>query len=285
MSLDSIPTLPRSQNVSGDDLLPIIDMSDRRSPKAVTLSDAVAAAGGAAINSALDGETLEVVGVTLTDTTGTTLQAGTLGLNDLGGLVVHDGESNGEDLPSLVDSVKLNLFDILIPAVSMNNEELASFHVLDVVLNGSQATSGNTLSISGRISCKWSSSNKPDGGAFLVACLEGENPLVNSYGYQIATGVTSEMRHFDLLISLQADGDNFNLSFNNTSPNAIVQKNSSGTITHSAEWTNADEAAAGPPSGVSGEPNKLRFYILTVDSSGTVSSSLLISGFLSLRLV
>jgi hypothetical protein len=41
MSLDSIPTLPRSQNVSGDDLIPIIDMSDRRSPKSVTLSDAV----------------------------------------------------------------------------------------------------------------------------------------------------------------------------------------------------------------------------------------------------
>lgn len=54
MSLDSIPTLPRSQNVSGDDLLPIIDMSDRRSPKAVTLAGAVAAGvDNAAVNAAI----------------------------------------------------------------------------------------------------------------------------------------------------------------------------------------------------------------------------------------
>jgi hypothetical protein len=41
MSLDSIPTLPRALNVSGDDLIGIIDMADRRSPKSVTLADAV----------------------------------------------------------------------------------------------------------------------------------------------------------------------------------------------------------------------------------------------------
>jgi len=45
MSLDSIPTLPRALNVSGDDLIGIIDMADRRSPKSVTLTDAVAAVG------------------------------------------------------------------------------------------------------------------------------------------------------------------------------------------------------------------------------------------------
>ena len=45
MSLDSIPTLPRALSVSGDDLIGIIDMADRRSPKATTLSEAVSAAG------------------------------------------------------------------------------------------------------------------------------------------------------------------------------------------------------------------------------------------------
>ena len=52
MSLDSIPTLPRALSVSGDDLIGIIDMADRRSPKSVTLTDAVAAAGGATVDNA-----------------------------------------------------------------------------------------------------------------------------------------------------------------------------------------------------------------------------------------
>ena len=44
MSLDSIPTLPRALNVSGDDLIGIIDMADRRSPKSATLAESVNAA-------------------------------------------------------------------------------------------------------------------------------------------------------------------------------------------------------------------------------------------------
>jgi len=62
MSLDSIPTLPRALNVSGDDLIGIIDMADRRSPKSVTVADAVASS----VNDAIadnPSDTIEALGV------------------------------------------------------------------------------------------------------------------------------------------------------------------------------------------------------------------------------
>jgi len=109
MSLDSIPTLPRALSVSGDDLIGIIDMADRRSPKSVTIADAVAAAGVAVDNESVNAAIEEDVSATHTaldaSTTGGanklpkfaadgTLTTGTLLPDATPGTYAHDGAGN-----------------------------------------------------------------------------------------------------------------------------------------------------------------------------------------------
>ncbi len=269
MSLDSIPTLPRSQNVSGDDLLPIIDMSDRRSPKAVTLSDA--------INAALEGETLEVAGVTLTDTSGVALAEGTLGLNGSGDVVVHDNTRNGGELDTLVSSKKASFFAKAITAASMNNQ-VRTVHLCDIPLSAAEATSGNTLYIKGHIFSKFSPGQKPDAGVYLIICFDGNDPaLGEGLSYPIAAGSTSESNEFFITIPLVVSGLNWEASLDQNTVASLAIVNNAGTITLQQSMNGFDSFNSNFL-GPSGQANRLRFYIYTSDSSNAVTSNLYVGG-------
>jgi hypothetical protein len=305
-SLDDIPTLPPTTPTS-DDLIAVIDGSDRRSPKRVSLDQLGPLIGGsvtagsyapAALVTAAEGmtdeqkqafipNTLEVDGVTLTDTSETTLTGGTLGLNAAGKAVIHDGEGTGGELNQLIDTGDFLRFRKEVAALSMNGVNFVA-QLGEIRLSAAEAVTGKVLDLFGEIAVRWNGANKPDGGAYLFFGVDGDTiseSLAEGFYLAIGTGVTSEARTIFGKWVLQSLGGGWVLSSAEYGPWSFVRKNSSGTVTLAMENSLAggDIGHNDGLTGISGQPNRLQVWLATIDGGGAVNSFLSVSGFLSLK--
>jgi len=275
MSLDSIPTLPRALNVSGDDLIGIIDMADRRSPKSAPLSDVVSAT---LINEALDGETLEVAGVTLTDATGTALPAGTLSLNANGDVVLHDGNNNAEDLPNLLNSNNRVATNLKVLAAAVNDEAQYESVLGSFLLPASEIVSGKVLCFRGYLHFANAFTSQPDGGTFL--CLRKKGVTDASY-YMTATLPTSAgEHHINFSIFMEVDGSSSLLNGERCAASAKAMPTTTGAfVSNAAIWDPGDDLTIPVGAGdlvTIGQEAALEIVFLSSDASGTVAGSSLV---------
>lgn len=224
---------------------------------------------------------LEVASIGLSDGTGTALDPGRLTLNANGDPVVHDNQSNAEDLPFLVNSLDSLNFATRVLAASMDNVSF-SRKVADIPLPSSALTNGKQLFISGKTFAIWSTGNKPDAGAFLVLCKEGQDPEASGMIFNFAEGGTTEERSFSLALSFSVVSSTWTLAAQNAIASAIIRKNSAGTITHAAGWAfGTDWVNVELITGAAGEPVKLEIHLVSFDASDTVAANLFASGQLS----
>lgn len=239
------------------------------------------ASAGAGVAILLADQDIEVASIGLSDGTGTALDAGSLTLNAAGEVVVHDNESNAEDLPHLVNSLESLNFATRVLATSMNNATF-SRKMDSIPLPSSALTNGKQLFISGRTFALWSSGNKPDTGIYLVLCKEGQDPQSEGIFFNFADGVSSESRDFILPFSISVTAGAWTISVITSSAKALVKRSAAWIITHSVGWDDGGEIAIQSPiSGSEGDPVILQLHIVTFDSSGTVAANLMISGQLS----
>jgi hypothetical protein len=216
--------------------------------------------------------------VILADTSASTEDAGAIGLNARGKVVVHTGDANGSEMAELLDSTYSQRFAIQKVGSTMDNT-LAAFALCELPMDAGMATSGNVILIQGFFDVNWTNANKPD---FIYFCFSSEgNETIDlaTHGiyYQIGTGTTGERVEFSLLVSLNASGENWNAVVSHIGPGAYIRNNAAGTITHAVGWT-ASPDALGAVTGVSAARSKLMFYIATYDESDAVDSTLAVRG-------
>lgn len=225
---------------------------------------------------------LEVASIGLTDGTGTALAAGRLSLNAGGDVVVHDNDSNTEDLPHLINSLESLNFATFVAATSMDNVNFTR-KLADIPLPASALTNNKKLHITGRTSAGWSTANKPSAGAFLILCKQGQNVETEGMYLNFAEGVYSEERAFHLMFFFTVAASVWTLAGATSTASAFVQKNNGGTITHAAGWSyiSEDWNDNSPITGAAGEPVMLELHLFTVDDSDAVTSNLFLSGQLS----
>ena len=236
---------------------------------------------GASIATKLVGTEIQVASIKLNDATGLSLPVGSLSLNSSNQIVIHDADSNTENLPHLVDSLNNTVIASRILAASMDNVNF-SLKLADIPLPASALTNGKNLFLTGSTYTTWGSGNKPSDGVFLGICKQGQDPITDGFIFNFAEGVTSEDRRFGVALQFIVSAGVWTLSSLENRPTAHISKNSSGTITHAAGWTyGADWLENSPITGTAGNPVNLNLYIITIDSSDNVTASLVVSGSFS----
>lgn len=134
-----------------------------------------------------------VVGLQLSDTGAVTLDSGTLGLNSSGDLIVHNGLSNGDDLPAIKGgatiSTQVGSF-IANQSVINNNGEFVSKIAEWYIPYNWISNFGNSFNISGKIILKFGNIPNqtfvlPSDGIYFCLVI-GDNDF--SFDYAIAVG-------------------------------------------------------------------------------------------------
>lgn len=134
-----------------------------------------------------------VVGLQLSDTGAVTLDSGTLGLNSSGDLIVHNGLSNGDDLPAIKGgatiSTQVGSF-IANQSVINNNGEFVSKIAEWYIPYNWISNFGNSFNISGKIILKFGNIPNqtfvlPSDGIYFCLVI-GDNDF--SFDYTIAVG-------------------------------------------------------------------------------------------------
>lgn len=224
---------------------------------------------------------LEVAAIKITDGTGTALDAGSLTLNAAGEVVVHDNESNAEDLPHLVNSRESINFAAVVMAGTMNGATTYSRKLCEIPMTDAEAANGKVISLAGTLRI-FAPGTRPDGGVFLVLCRDGDDPKTEGTTYVIGDGTTSEVRNFHIVRLVIDSAGTWTLDPGASGTQAIVTKNNGGTIAHAEGWADfVDANDVAVISGTTGEPFKLEMHLLTVNVSASVSSNVVISGQLS----
>lgn len=224
---------------------------------------------------------IEVASIGIIDGTGTQLDAGRLTLNAAGDVVVHDGESNTEDLPHLVNSRESLNFATRVIAASMNNVTF-SRKLADINLPESFITNGKILHFFGDTFVAWSAGNKPNFETRLVLCKEGTDPTTSGIHFFIGMGAWSETIRFHLSFVFSVTDGVSTLNTEFTRPAGISTYNDDGVITQAASIHDGSEYfLESIITGLVGEPLKLELYLFTKDTTDTVTANLAASGSVS----
>jgi len=237
---------------------------------------------GASIVSKLSNQNLSVASIQLTDGTGTALAVGSLSLNAAKNVVVHDLESNAEDLAYLVNSRESSNFAKVLTAANMTGATTFVKPIAEMLIKSSEITNGSAFCFSGQIRNNWTTGTKPDSGVYLWICREGTTPTNDGMFFNLAEGNVSELRDFSVPLSFSISAGVWSISFVGGGSKAICIKNNSGTITSVPAWTFAtDMDISSSITNTVGQPVKLQVYVVTVNASATVTSTLTVSGNLS----
>ena len=231
---------------------------------------------------ALSATDLEVASIHLTDGTGTQLSSGSVTLDAANNIVVHDGESNTEDLPRNVNSREAASFAVRTVSSAMSNAIYART-LLDIPIPSTVLTNGKLIHITGRTFAGWSPGTLPDGGIFLILAKEGSLIPDEGMNFQLAQGSVSELREFLVsMVVLVSDGI-WSLSSLHNKPSSFNFFNDGTSIATQGGWDWGGEwSESTPVSGPVGEPVKLRLSLVTLDTAGLVTASLFTSGNLSI---
>lgn len=235
----------------------------------------------------LAGQEIAVASIGLTNGTGTAPKPGHLTLNANGDVVVGsgpgpEGESNAEDLPHLINSREsINFATLVLPAAMTGATTLARL-IAEIPLASAEITNGKLLHLAGVIRSNWETGTKPDGGVFLFICKEGTSPVDDGFFFNLAEGSVGESRDFKLTLGFTVGSGVWALAYIGGEAKAICIKNNAGTVTIVPAWTFATDI--GEAAGVGGpddEPVKLQIYLVTINVSATVTTTLEVGGTLS----
>ena len=230
----------------------------------------------------LEGQAVEVASIGLTDGTGTALAAGRLSLNAASQIVIHDNESNAEDLPNLVNSRESINFSTLVQSGVMTGATTLSRLLADIPISSAEITNGKLLHLAGIVRSNWETGTKPDGGVFLFLCKEGTSPVDAGFFFNLAEGSVSESRDFKVTLGFTVGSGVWALAFVGGGAKAICAKNNAGTVTVVPAWTfGSDMGEAAGVGGDDDEPVKLKLYLVTINAAATVTTSLDVAGQLS----
>lgn len=219
---------------------------------------------------------LEVASIGLTDGTGTALAPGRLTLNAAGDPVVHDNESNAEDLPYLVNSRSASAFA---KKVGFTSGAVQTYKLADIPLKANELTNGKILHFIGQVRASWLATIPTTPDITLVLCKQGQDPAVDGIRLTIAVATTSEIISFHTPMIVGASISTWTIADYVSAPTGIAQRNSAGTITHVGVWEAfADYNEISSLTGTAGAPVVLELHLRTSNASTTGGQVLLVSG-------
>lgn len=218
----------------------------------------------------------------LADTGASAEEAGILGLNSAGRMVIHDGDSDGDNLNPFLDRSDLMSFYKAIAVTEMNNA-FYKVKVASLRLSAARAAADTFIRATGQLYSRWLNSNKPNYGAFLVLAPAGYDPaLGEGLHLPFGTGATDETRLVQLAVKLTGT-TSVEFASASTAAMCLNAKNSAGTITHAKEWVWASDAlfTSGSSLAAAGVAQDLELWLFTADDSGIVNAALELGGYLN----
>ena len=255
----------------------------------VTSAAIVAKIAGAVQNVARIGkefmpESFDVISLKLGNAGAVSLPAGTLSLNTAGAMVLHDGLRNGNNISNISNSNNCQQFFKELPTASLQNTTyilpLARF-----MLPASVAVSGKTLCFTGDVYVQNLFSIQPDGGIYLFWRRYGDNDLTKIIYYTPPVTTTPFKLSVTLSVLMNA-----NSTIANGASKPAVIRTSIGATEGAACLSVADGLNGGNLAIATGafdiitigQPIDIEFGITTVDSSGLVTGSYAINGFMGI---
>jgi hypothetical protein len=229
----------------------------------------------------LEDSDIPVASIQLADATGLALPAGSLSLNASDQLVIHDADSNAEDLPHLVNSLESINFATRILAGSINNTTFSK-KLADIKLSSASITNGKILHIFGDTFASWSGGDKPNFESRFVICKAGTSPESSGFHFFVGMGNWSESIRFQIpfIFSVSSGVSTLNLVSSRSAGISLLHDN--GVISTSASITDGvDLFIESVISALATESLHLEIHIVTNDNTDDVSADFYFSGNIS----
>jgi len=225
-------------------------------------------------------DTIEAT-VVLADTSSSVEETGALGLNSKGQMVLHDGESNGDELPNILDSRARKSFSVTLLSSEMNGTG-ASKLICEIPLTSADCVAYNVFRLSGKLQLNFSGGGYLPTLVYLIICPEGGDVVDNGYGFEIPTGPNGSFADLNGMIFLDAvvlpgDVPGWILNTLHSGPGLYSRTLNAGVITNVVGFE-PGYVVAGNASGPVNQPNTLLFYLFTYDESNVVDTILNLRG-------
>lgn len=245
---------------------------------------------------ALSTGSMEVTGIALDSVSDVALEAGSLSLNSTGKQVVHDGTTQGDDLPFALDSTTFRQFITRIETsdyqetgteMIISQIPLSRIHVPARFLTDTKKTC-----LQGTLWIKFSEGIKPDGGIFLGLAFGSEGVVSNGMMLGLhVPGVTpsgAEQSKYDFSFEVMSSVDTNNTEtvlispYANQNGSCIASHITPGGIVTALAWKTIDEDfIVGYVETALGVANGLTVSAVVVNTSAACTATAIISGSLS----
>jgi hypothetical protein len=234
-------------------------------------------------------EIIEASLIQLTDTGSATLPAGSLGLNSNGEVVIHNNESNGDDLPNLINSKN---YQEVLAIIGMSDLRNTSYikTLASIKLPSQVAVNGKIIVISGEIVVDNLLATAPDQFVYFgirnaSSSKTGNGIIDGDWTLMDFPAAGNHKIRFSFFMGVQTGDNLLELRANRCNAEKLTLPNTPGAIsTHESIWLqDTDYWPISTGLVTIGQPIDIELILASYDTSGSVNGSIYIEGHVSVK--